>query len=383
MLDFDDAAFQNDPWALYDHYREHAPVHHSEALGGYAVFDYELVREVLVSPRFSAYHPFRTSRRAFGPSMLDRDGPEHHRLRSAAAGPFRPRAVAGYAERIVAPLAGELLDELVAGRHPGLVDTLARTLPFRVMCQVLGLPVGEAPWLAATLAPLVDYVDHGPTTLAEVTRRRAELRERLERERAGEGRDGLLAELSADERLSANEVINTSVLLLAAGTETTAAGISNVLVAIGTRPELYRRLRAEREGVAGVVAETLRHEPPLHVTLRFAAEDVRLGGVDIPAGAPVNAFLAAANRDPSVFPEPGRWDPARRPRRTPLTFGAGRHVCLGAGLAVAELETVVNAVLDRVEALDIQAPVPQPSGRTFRAARPVRCSVRPSAGAPR
>ncbi|MFD0258203.1 cytochrome P450 [Kitasatospora indigofera] len=383
VLDFDDPGFQADPWALYDHHREHDPVHRSELLGGYAVFGYELVREVLVSPRFSAYHPFRTSRRAFGPSMLDRDGAEHQRLRSAAAGPFRPRAVAGYAERIVAPLAGELLDELVAERRTDLVDALARTLPFRVMCRVLGLPVEEAPWLAATLAPLVDYVDHGPTTLAEVTRRREELRERLQRARAGEARDGLLADLAADERLSPAEVVNTAVLLLAAGTETTAAGIANVLVALGTRPELYRRLRTRREEVPGVVAETLRHEPPLHVTLRFAAEDVDLEGVRIPAGAPVNAFLAAANRDPAVFPGPDVWDPQRRPQRTPLTFGAGRHVCLGAGLAVAELETVVNAVLDRVEALDVLAPAPLPSGRTFRAASPVRCAVRPAAGAGR
>ncbi|MFE4605386.1 cytochrome P450, partial [Kitasatospora indigofera] len=119
------------------------------------------------------------------------------------------------------------------------------------------------------------------------------------------------------------------------------------------------------------------------VTLRFAAEDVDLEGVRIPAGAPVNAFLAAANRDPAVFPGPDVWDPLRRPQRTPLTFGAGRHVCLGAGLAVAELETVVNAVLDRVEALDVLAPAPLPSGRTFRAASPVRCAVRPAAGAGR
>src|SRR5689334_1749182 len=95
-LDYDDPAFQRDPWRLYDWHLRHAPVYWSADVNCYFVFGHRLVQRVLTAPEFVAFHPFRRSRAAFGPSALDSDGRTHERLRRALATEFRPRAVSGY-----------------------------------------------------------------------------------------------------------------------------------------------------------------------------------------------------------------------------------------------------------------------------------------------
>ncbi|GLW55054.1 cytochrome P450 [Kitasatospora phosalacinea] len=374
-LDFDDPVFQTDPWPLYAHHREHDPVHWSPALGSFFVFGHEHVRQTLVSPDFGTYHPFRASRRAFGPSMLDSDGARHTVQRAAAAGSFRPRQVGEAATRIVAPLAAALLDDLLPAGRADFAEVLARTLPMQVVCRVMGLPVADAQWLGDMMRPLAAYVDHAGVELAEVVRRRQELRAYL-LDAAADGAEhpGLLHVLAGNEELTEADACNNGILLLAAGTETTTAAITNLVARVAAEPGLFERLRRDRSLLPAVIAETLRHEPPLHVTLRFAQRDLVLEGVDVPAGSAVQVCLASANRDPAVHPEPDRWLPDR-PRRPTMSFGMGRHLCLGMGLANAELETVLGAVLDRLDHLALAEGVdPRPVGRTFRTVPALRCS---------
>ncbi|MER5276913.1 cytochrome P450 [Streptomyces sp. NPDC002809] len=376
-IDFAATEFQRDPWPSYDWYREHEPVHLSQRYGAYFVFGYEHVRRVMTSPDFTAFHPFRVSRRAFGPTMLDQEGEHHARLRSAAAGPFRPRTATEFGRRVVAPLAERMLDDLLRQRRGDFVARLAERLPMAVVCHVMGLPDGDSGRLRDLMRPLVEYVDHGTVSLEQVVAARGELREYLrDALPADPGADGLLNALAENGTLSEADVVNTSVLLLAAGTETTAAGITNLLSRVAAEPEVFQRLGEDRSLVPAVVTETLRHEPPLHVTLRFASRDVALGGVDIPEGAPLQVVLASANRDPAVYPSPHVWDPERT-ARTPLTFGMGRHVCLGMGLAQQELEIVLHGVLDRVGELELSGgPLATAQGRTFRAVRDSECVYR-------
>ncbi|MET8680197.1 cytochrome P450 [Streptomyces sp. NPDC004647] len=375
-IDFGSAAFQTDPWPLYDWYREHRPVHLSPVHDSYFVFGYDHVRQVMTSSDFTAFHPFRTSRRAFGPSMLDSDGAEHTRLRSAAAGSFRPRPTADFAQRIVSPFAGEMLDELLTDGRADFIEVLARRLPMRVVCRMMGLPDSDADWLHETMRPLVAYVDHDDVPLDEVVAHRGTLRDYFRGFTTGcPAESGLLGTLAETGTLSDADLVNTSILLLAAGTETTTGGLTNLLCRIAAEPEVFERIRKERSLIPAVVAETLRHEPPLHVTLRFAAQEVTLGGVRIPEGAPLQVVLASANRDPAVYERPHAWDPARE-RRATLSFGMGRHACLGMGLANRELEIVLNAVLDRVERMSLDNGVlPTAQGRTFRMVSRSRCTV--------
>jgi cytochrome P450 len=112
------------------------------------------------------------------------------------------------------------------------------------------------------------------------------------------------------------------------------------------------------------------------VTLRFAATDVELGGVPIPRAAAVQVCLASANRDPDLYPDPDRFDHTR-PNRPSLAFGAGRHVCLGMGLAQAELTIVLEALVERVAELRPVGPIPAVRGRGFRSAAGLRLDCRP------
>ncbi|GIJ24268.1 cytochrome P450 [Micromonospora lutea] len=376
-LNFADPVFQTNPWPLYDWHREHQPVSFVPALDSYFVVGYDLVRRVVTSSDFTVYHPFRTSRRAFGPSMLDQEGAAHTRARAATAGVLRPRKVAEFARDIIAPLAAAALDDLLADARPDLVDRLATSLPMRVVCRFMGLPDADAEWLHEAMRPLVEYVDHAPVPLAAVVQRRRELaayfRSRIA---AGPDHGGILAVLAAEEVLTEADVVNNAILLLAAGTETTAAAITNLFARLAGDPALYAAVAADHALVPAIVAETLRHEPPLHVTLRFAASDVELAGVPIPRATPVQVCLAAANRDPGIYPDPHRFDHTRRDRPS-LAFGAGRHVCLGMGLAQAELEVVLEALVERVAEIHPLGSIPPVRGRGFRAATGLRLDCRP------
>ncbi|MCB7135709.1 cytochrome P450 [Cellulosimicrobium marinum] len=372
VVDLDDERFRRDPWPAYAWYRENDPVAWSEPLSSHVAFGYEHVRTVLTSPKFTVVHPFRASRRAFGPSMLDQEGTRHTVPRSEVSKVLRPRAVRDLAQRIVPPLVTSVLDDALAEGDPRLADRLAERVPMAVTCRLLGLPVEDGDWLWDAMRALVAYVDHEPVPLATVVSRREELREYFDAQiSAGRGNGHLLAVLAEDDRLAGADVVNNAILLLAAGTETTSAAITTLLRRAVLEPDAWASLRADRNALAPYVEEHLRHEPPLHLTLRFAAQPTELGGVALEEGAPVQVCMASANRDPEVFTDPDAFLP-HRSSRMPMTFGAGRHVCLGMGLAAAELEIVLGAVLDRIEVPSVVGAVPAVQGRTFRHASGLR-----------
>jgi cytochrome P450 len=124
----------------------------------------------------------------------------------------------------------------------------------------------------------------------------------------------------------------------------------------------------------GAFEEALRWEPPITTVVRRAARDCELGGVAIPAGTNVSVSVAAANRDPTRYPDPDRFD-ATRKNIAHLTFGGGPHLCLGMHLARMEGTVAINALLDRLPdlRLDSSAPPPHVVGVAFRspAALPV------------
>jgi cytochrome P450 len=299
--------------------------------------------------------------------MLDSDGTAHQVPRRCAMESLRPRAIPDIVSQVIEPAVAAVMDVVLAERPADLAQRVARGLPIKVICRLLGLPDRDVPWLYSMIRPLVWYVDQGPVRLAEVARRRRELcgyfRAALE---AGSG-NGLLAALAADEQFPAVDAVNNAVLLLAAGTETTTSSICNLFARLAAAPGLFQDLATDRSLIPAVVVETLRHEPPLHVTLRFAVREATVAGTVLPAGAPVQVFLASANRDPEVYPDPDVWR-LRDGQPVPLGFGAGPHVCLGMTLARAELEAVLSATLDRIAELSVIGPDPVVRGRTIRAA---------------
>jgi cytochrome P450 len=164
---------------------------------------------------------------------------------------------------------------------------------------------------------------------------------------------------TAGERLSRDEVVGNMMLMLTAGFETTSFLLGHALLLAVRRPELAARLRTEPGFATSYVEETLRFEPPVQATSRWADADVPVRGRTVPAGTKLVIILAAGNRDPRRFADPGRFDPDRPPF-VPLSLGAGAHYCLGAPLSRMEAQIALPRLLRRFPAL---APAGEPVRR--------------------
>jgi cytochrome P450 len=170
------------------------------------------------------------------------------------------------------------------------------------------------------------------------------------------------------QRLSDEDVLSHLRLLFPTGAETTTSALGNLLFALLSSPERWRRVVEEPELRQHAVEETLRWENPVAVVPRVAApEPVRFAGEEIAAGAPVLFCIAAAHRDPAVFPEPDRFDLDRRPTGL-LSFGPGVRTCPGIHLARKEMRVTLDALTERfprLRLLDAEAALP--TGAVLRA----------------
>jgi cytochrome P450 len=322
-----------------------------------------------------------------GRTMLGTDPPDHTRLRGLVAHAFTPRRIAPLEPRI-ARTASELLDAASASGAFDLMRDFAEPLPMIVIAELLGVPAADRAdfirW--ATAARALSGLDHSGTaegdTAVAMDELRAYLRKALDLRRAAPTDDLLGALVSAGEatdRLSPAEVLATAIGLLAGGNETTANLIGNAFVALHDHADALAAVTAEPELLSGAVEETLRYAPPILAAPRLVRSPVADGGISLPAGAAVFVMLAAANRDPAVFPEPGRFDMRRSPNPH-LGFGLGIHTCIGAPLARLVARVALAELLRHLPDLrreDI-GPVPRPQSLFVYGPRrlPVVCQPR-------
>jgi cytochrome P450 len=374
-----DPLSEAEPWQTYARCRAQ-PAPYPAGDGSWYLFGYDDVRKALTDPAFTVDMPFRTTRRAFGPSMVDIDGPAHKKLRRGTALPLQARVQE--APAVIEHLAGALLDELPDGEPVDLVTRFAILFPVQVFCWVMGLPTSDASWWYAALRPLIDHVDQGTVGVSAVTAQRRRLIDEMQARLTADAVDrrGLLPFLAGvreDLDVSPVTILSNSLMLMAAGTETTGLAIANLAARLLSEPDTLAALRRDPGLAPCVVQESLRIDPPLHAVLRIAGAGATVGDITLPAGASVQVCLASANRDPRYFTEPDTWSPGRH-EVPALTFGSGRHSCLGSNLAVLELETAVRVLLDRTADIRPAGPVPRPAGYSFRGVRtlPVRVTKR-------
>ncbi|MDH3306488.1 MAG: cytochrome P450 [Acidimicrobiia bacterium] len=289
----------------------------------------------------------------FGRSMLFVDPPDHTRLRRLVAKAFTPRAIASLEQRIAA-IADDLLDSLEGRPSIDLIDDFAFPLPVTVIAELLGVPVEDREkfrrWTKTLL--FADTIEHAQVAGFEFI---AYMNDQIDQRRS-QPADDLITHLVHHEdegdRLDHAETLSMILLLLIAGHETTVNLIGNGMLALLDHPDELQRLRADPGLVAGAIEEMLRYDGPVEIaTIRWAFEDVEIGGVTIPAGEIVVPVLSAANRDPAVFENPGRFD-ASRPDNRHIAFGSGIHQCLGAPLARLEATVAFPRLLARAVRLE-------------------------------
>jgi cytochrome P450 len=370
-----------DPYPMYRRFRERDPFHRSRLIGGFVLFRYADVLEVLKDPRFSADERnsprFESQRKwliaagaldADDPldvSMLRMDPPDHTRLRGLVNRAFTPRSIEKLRPRIEA-IVDELLGEVRGRSGMDLVDALAYPLPVIVISEMLGVPTRDRARFKHWSDEVVRTM--GMSTLEDVRASRIaakELRAYFEGivvERRREPQDDLIsALLAAEERgdkLSLPEVFSTLTLLLIAGNETTTNLIANGTLALLRQREQWELLCDDPELVPGAVEELLRYDSPVQATSRICLEDVPMSGGTIRRGHEVILPLGSANRDPEVFEDPERLDVTRKDVRH-LSFSQGIHYCLGAPLARLEAQIAFRALVERFPKLELAVDEPE------------------------
>ncbi|QJY48659.1 cytochrome P450 [Pseudonocardia broussonetiae] len=307
-------------------------------------------------------------------SMIQKDGPEHARLRKVVVRAFSPRMLARLEDDIRAR-ASRIVDDVLAQRSGEFVSGVAQRLPVAVICAMLGLDdshhdlvarhgntlVGSADpeytgvrrsYLMHHGAPGVRHVVSVSARLAFAGEALHRLVRRTGRDRLREPRDDLVSTLvHADvdgERLTPREVATLFILLVLAGSETTRATITHALRLLTAHPEQREHLLADVEGrIGATVEEVVRHASPVLQFRRTATADGELGGTEVRAGDKLLLFYTSANRDEAVFDDPDRFDISRSPGPH-LGFGApGPHYCLGANLARTESTILLTELLTR------------------------------------
>ncbi|KOG63711.1 hypothetical protein ADK76_11495 [Streptomyces griseoflavus] len=293
---------------------------------------------------------------------------DHTRLRAPLARAFTARRVAGLRPR-VEELTGELLDGLAAEGPAGRVELRARfahPLPIRVICELFGVSDIRRPRLQSLCQALFAN-PAGPTeALATHRELRAALADLLRAKRDDPGDDLTSALVAPGHGLSGAELVDTLLLMIVAGHETTVNLLVNAVYALLAHPGQLALVRGGQVPWSAVVEETLRWDPPVaNFPFRYALCDVDLAGRTIRAGDPVMLSYTAFGRDPRQHgPGADRFDITRPPTRH-LTFGHGIHHCLGAPLARLEAAVALPALFDRFPGLALgdpgQPPLRRPS----------------------
>ncbi|MEO1063326.1 MAG: cytochrome P450 [Actinomycetota bacterium] len=289
------------------------------------------------------------------------DPPDHTRIRSIMAKSFTPKVIR-HQEAAVERIAGRLVADMAASGDTDVVRAVSHPMPAQVIGAMLGLPDGELPRFAAWAQRLVYFVGSSAPTAAQAREIADALGEMhqlltdLAARRRAEPTDDLfssmltVADTEEGPGITDDELFANTLFLMTAGHETTTNGITNGLLALLRHPDQRARLGEEPSLIDTAVDEMLRFDSPIQISARLCDRDREIAGRSRRAGDPVVLVIGAANHDPEVFDRPERFDVGRAEARH-LSFGHGRHHCLGAALARSEMRVVLPALLDAFPAL--------------------------------
>ncbi len=364
-----DPAFVQNPYPFYDSARQLGDLFYWKDYGLVAAVSHKAVQTILRDRRFGREIPAELAKP--GPdhlapwleveshSMLELEPPRHTRLRSLVLRAFTSRAITAL-EGSTEQLCHDLIKQFPDGPFD-LLDAYCTQVPVITICRLLGVPEEMAPKLLHWSHAMVAMYQANRTRQTEDEAVSATqdfttyLEEYIEKRRT-EPRDDLITRLIAaeedGEKLSRDELITTCILLLNAGHEATVHAIGNGVKTILTTKTQQHVLTPDT--FDGTVEEILRFDPPLHMFRRYAYEDIEVFGHRFARGDEVALLLGAANRDPSVWPQPDTFDPMREISAN-TSFGGGLHFCVGAPLARLEMRIALPILFQQCPQLKLTA----------------------------
>lgn len=377
-----------DPYPKAEELRKQGTVHHLEwhglfsdvpdvqmsPLDHYLVLGYDACNEVLMDGEtFTNYDAFKYSLgESFGKTVTLMDGAEHQRFRKVLQKAFLPHVVARWGDTVVQPVVDRLMGKFIHVGKADLVEDYTHHFPFQIIYSMLKLDQEDAPVfhkLAVAQLLASGGMPEGPESTAKLGKFFAAM---LAQRRANPGDDLVshLATVEVDgEYLTEEVLISFLRQLVNAGGDTTYRATSVLLTCLLREPDLYKQVCEDRSLVPLAIEEALRWDGPVTSTFRYCNKDTEIDGKVIPKGAIVDVCLGSANRDPTKYENPEKFDIFRKRTVRNLAFAGGPHICVGQHLARVEMTRALEGVLDRLHnvKLDPDMPAPDIVGHSLRA----------------
>ncbi len=362
-----DYAVHEDPYPVYARLRVEAPLYRNDELDFWALSRHADVLAAFRDPaRLSNRFGVTLDPAAYGPhahksmSFLAMDPPRHTRLRSLVSKIFTPRRVAEL-EPSIRALAVHYLEDAVGMGTFDMVGDVAGKLPMDVISEMIGVPAADR----AEVRRLADLLVHRQEGVLDVTPEGMEAALVLagyfadmvtdrRRARRSDLTSGLVDAAVDGDRLTDDEIMSFLFLMVVAGNETTTKLLANAWYWAWRFPDQKALALADAGRAPDWVEETLRFDTSSQMLLRVTTGTVELLGTELADGERVLLLVGSANRDPDVFPDPDRYDIDRDTSKL-ISFGGGRHFCLGAPLARLEARIMLEELVARVADYDVDA----------------------------
>jgi cytochrome P450 len=360
-----DYAIHEDPYPTYARLRKEAPLYFNESHGFWALSRHSDVSAGFRnSKQLSNRFGVSLDPAAYGPeahrtmSFLAMDPPRHTRMRALVSKGFTPRRVADLEDNIVGIAEERLSAALEHGTFDFVCD-FAGLLPMDVISELLGVPSPDRRELRHLADLLVERQEGSTDVPAEGIKAAFSLIEYFSEVIDARKRcphDDLTSALTVAEidgdRLTDDEITAFLILMIVAGNETTTKLLANAWYWAWRFPDVQREVLADPARSPAWVEETLRYDTSTQMLVRVATGGLRLHDTPIEDDSPVLLLLGSANRDPEVFHDPDRFLLDRDAAKL-ISFGAGRHFCLGASLARLEARVALRLLAERVSSYDI------------------------------
>jgi pulcherriminic acid synthase len=387
--------FISDPYPIYRAWRDDFPLIWHEAMDAYIVSRYEDVNRAF--REFSSENYEWQLEPIIGRSILQMEGREHAKQRALVAPAFRGKELEEKFTPVIRQNAEALIDGFRDAGEVDLVGQFTSRFPISVIVDMLGLPKADhlrfQGWYSTMMA-FLSNVAQDPEINAAGMQTTEDLRSYMApiiSERQAHPGDDVLSKLChaeiEGERMTETEINAFVGLLMIAGGETSDKAMASMFKNLINNPDQLQAVRDDRSLIIRAFAETLRYSPPVRVIMRTVREDVELSGGSLEAGRSVACVIGAANTDDRQYAEADRFDIFREDldvkkafsgAANHMAFCGGRHFCVGAQLAKAEVQIGADLLLDAMG--DLRFPdgyVPEDVGLFTRAPAELRLEFTP------
>lgn len=330
---------------IYSELRGSEDFHYDKERRCYLAVTQTDVDRFLKSDDVTVEYLFRASRHVFGKTMLDSDSPQMLIIKREVAKFFNLKSVKNYEEKFIRTIINEIIYTLKENKEDvvNFHKDVAQRIPTKVILALYGIDESLDNVIYFHLDRLVKYIDDPNYPLSDALTSKEFLTDFLSKCLEGEieiREDGMLNQIDKSIFEDKQELLNTLLMVLAAGMATTIAAFDSLLLKMYEEKERTMNLKLEKE-IKGFVSELLMEDPPLHSTVRFVKSNFEYKGNSFKKYDNINVNLASANFE-QICPVTGK---KLSDKSTSYTFGKGKHACLGSHLAISELTIFVEQFL--------------------------------------